>query len=237
MSDRSMKVFGPGSDCPSIDDLLAGLDSESTEAQKHVASCTYCSTQIALQREFETASPNANERPAIAAIVTRLREKPPFVSESTPLHELRRDSEAWLGKVWISLSRPLVLAPSAIAVAALVAALWLPLNRTSTLKVPANDVMRSARVVALAPLGDIAHVPARFEWQPIAGALNYRIRLLEVDQTELWSATAGTNFIEVPAETQSRMSAGRKFLWQVEAMDSKGQTIATSSTQSFRIGR
>ncbi|HEX4802989.1 MAG TPA: hypothetical protein VFV14_05735, partial [Myxococcaceae bacterium] len=47
-------------------------------------------------------------------------------------------------------------------------------------------VLRSEELVALDPAGDLAQAPAALRWQAMPGAKRYRIRVMEVDQNELW---------------------------------------------------
>jgi hypothetical protein len=83
--------------------------------------------------------------------------------------------------------------------------------------------------------GGVVVLPAA--GKPVDRAVSYRVRLIEVDQTELWTASATSPSIEIPAEVRARITPLKKLLWEVTAIDTDGRSVATSGTQSFRLSR
>ena len=88
----------------------------------------------------------------------------------------------------------------------------------------------------IAPLGDMAAVPTVLRWQPVTGAAQYRVRLLDVAQSEVWTATAvSTAELAIPAPAQSLMLPRKTLFWQIDALDAQGKTIGRSRAEQFRV--
>lgn len=214
MSNNLTGIFGPTPECPSIDELAK------PDHEQHLDACAYCSSQLALFRNFESGEPATEESEAVEAIVSRLRRSSPAAPES------------WWSRIW----RPKVLAPTAIALAAASLALTVYVNsRTSNLDLPSDNVMRSSRLVAVAPLGQIAQQPSQLRWDPVPGAAKYNIRMLEVDRTELWSASSDAPAVDIPQSVRTRIVPLKTLLWEVSAVDSAGKVLAASGIQRFAI--
>jgi hypothetical protein len=212
MSNNLTDIFSPTPECPSIDELAK------PDHRQHLAACGYCSSQLALLRNFESGEPASDESEAVAAIVSRLRKDSPAASESR----------------WSRITRPKVLAPAVIALAAASLVLTVYVNsRTSSLDIPAEDVMRTSRLVAVAPVGQIAQQPSQLRWDPVPGAAKYNIRMLEVDRTELWSASSDSPAVNIPESVRTRIVPLKTLLWEVSAVDSAGKLLAASGIQRF----
>lgn len=212
MENNLPDIFGPTSECPSIDDLAKA------HHRQHLSTCAYCTSQWALFRNFESGEASSDESEALATIVSRLRKDSPVAPEP------------WWTRIW----RPKVLAPAMIAVAAASLILTAYLNsRTSSLDLPAENVMRSTRLVAVAPLGQIAQQPSQLRWEPVPGAAKYNIRMLEVDRTELWSASSDAPAVNIPESVRTRIVPLKTLLWEVSAIDSAGRVLAASGIQRF----
>ena len=92
---------------------------------------------------------------------------------------------------------------------------------------------RSQGVELIAPKGDLPKAPERLRWAAVAGAAQYRVKILEVDRVVLWQGTATSLAVHVPAEIQSKVLPGKRLLWEVEALDAGGNVLAKGS-QDFR---
>jgi len=225
VANKLSDIFGSTAECPPVEELVKALEAPRTgetraACEQHIASCAYCSAQLALFRNFETAQPKSEERAAISAIVSRLRKESPA------------SVEPWWSRIW----KPRILAPAAIALAA--ASVMIVVNvhpGGSNLDTPVASVMRSNQLVPVAPLGQITQPPSQLKWQPIAAAAQYKVRLLEVDKTELWSTTTAAANIEIPSQVQAKIVPSKKILWEVTALDSTGATLASSGIRSFVV--
>ena len=225
-------LFGPAPDCPAIDDLVPQLEGrrgedERRRAESHVAECARCKTELALLREFESPSARAGEQRAVEWIVARLRANPPYSTHTA----LRRP---WWKRIW---TLP-VLAPAsvvlAVALIAFVVAVRPP--RTAISSTPSGpDVMRSQSVALLKPIGDQARPPSALSWNAVPGASRYRVRVLEVDRTELWAATTPESSVSLPDSVRNQIVPLKTLLWDVSALDAAGNVLATSGGGSFRF--
>ena len=98
-----------------------------------------------------------------------------------------------------------------------------------------RDVTRSLTLAVRSPIGDQPEAPRRLEWVASDRAVRYRVRLLEVDRREVWSATTTAAAADIPAEVQSSFTPRRTFLWDVTAYDAADRIVSESGSQSFRV--
>ena len=212
MADELKDLLGPTPACPPLEELAEARH------ERHRSECGYCAAQFALYQEFEQAVPSKAEKLAVDAIVANLRKQSPVAAKP------------WWSRVW----RMPVLIPAAAAVAALLVTVTI-YKRPSMEPIGGGGegVVRSVQVRAIAPLGEIRAVPENLSWQPVPGAAQYSVRVLEVDRTEIWRGATPATVIELPASVRAQIAPGRKLLWETTAMDAGGRTIASSGAQSF----
>lgn len=226
---KILPALRPSDACPSLDeliDLTSGQRGEQRrhEAEAHVAGCAHCATELALFREFQEPSVQAEEKADVDAIVARLRENSPV------------PRAAW----WERFLTIRWMAPASLALAAILvgALLWAPgrIGSEAGPRVSGNDdAMRSGRVNVIGPSGALTKAPSKLEWAPLQGATQYRVSLSEVDQTVIWSATVEGSSAVLPAHVAAQVVSLRTFVWQVFALDKSGTVIADSGTQRFRV--
>lgn len=225
MAKRFTEFLRPTPECRPIDDLvtlLAGrCGNELKEScERHITNCASCSAEVALFRSFDSPSLAAEERDAVSAIVSQLRRKPLAAS----------------GARWKQIWRPRILVPLAAGLAAALITVMVNVeSRRSPIETSVQDVTRSAQIAAIAPIGEISDRPQQIRWHQVNGASSYRVRLLEVDKTELWNATTSSASIEIPSEVRERITPLKKMLWEVTALDSSGNPLGSSGLQSFRL--
>jgi hypothetical protein len=78
-------------------------------------------------------------------------------------------------------------------------------------------------------------VPEALQWHAAAGAIRYQVHLFEVDHTEIWRADSERTEVTLPLPARHQMTAGRTFLWRVEAFGAGGRRLGTSELQSFVV--
>jgi hypothetical protein len=228
--DRLRLALGPGADCMPVELLERCVDPQSLplELAPHLESCAYCRAELDLLRSFLRA-PSGDEEAAIRTITRRLQ-----------LVESRANAarDPW----WKGLLQMRWLSPAAVALAAvlIVAGVGLQLRRGAAPQLnlpnqPETEVLRSGSISILAPAGDLAEVPARIQWQPIPGAQQYRIRLLEVDHSELWNTSTTQPEVDIPATVRSKIVPAKTLLVQVSAFDGADRKLAESDLVRFRI--
>lgn len=230
MANRIQEVFRPRAECPPVEELVLMLEGSSGREQKrsceeHVAHCIRCEAEVALFRRFESGQPGREEREPVEAIVARLRKQSP----AKPVR--------WWREVW----RPRILMPASVALATLAVVIAINVEMPPLLREPSApgglDVVRSGRLVVIAPVNDISQAPRELRWQAVRGAARYRVRLLEVDKTELWRATVTDSSATLPPEIAARVTPLKTLLWDVEGIDETGRPVASSGIQSFRLLR
>jgi hypothetical protein len=235
-------VFGRTPDCLPADAIAAFAASDITAdpaARTHVSGCAFCQNEIALAREFESATPRGDETAAVAWIESELRRRSSPIGGEDPatLHPgLWPRVREWLvsgssGMRW----RPaaLVLASASIAI---IGTVYLRNDVRRPLADPgARIIFRSGLIRTVAPAEEVVEAPSEFRWETVVGAARYQVRLLAVDRQEIWSAEVSTPSIAIPSEIRRQMSPGRSFLWQVVAKNSTGAGVAQSNLQFFHV--
>lgn len=95
--------------------------------------------------------------------------------------------------------------------------------------------MRSARLEALAPQGELAAAPTSFSWRAVADATRYRVHLLGVDDELLWQGESAGAELPLPAELRARLAPAVRLRWRIEAMAADGDVLARSEAVEFVI--
>jgi hypothetical protein len=70
-------------------------------------------------------------------------------------------------------------------------------------------------------------------WQTFAGAASYRVVVMEVDHSALWTSETKEISVELPASLRAKMLPGKPILWQVTALDAQGGVLVASQVQKF----
>ena len=224
------QALKPDESCPSLDELI-GLtsgkegDLRRLEVEAHAAGCAHCSTELALFREFDQPTIRPEEKPHVEAIAARLRQNSPVPSTTS-----------WWKSLWTIRG----MAPASVAMAAILVGLfiWAP-GRTTPGGAPnvsgGDDVLRSARVTVVGPIGFVSSAPSRLEWVAVKGAVKYQVSLSEVDRTPVWSATVESPTATLPADVLAKVVPLKTFVWQVSAVNASGSVIGNSGSQRFRL--
>lgn len=225
-------AFSPPAGCPALDRLELCLDSAAAPAElaAHIAACTSCRAELELLRAFHAPPRDAEEADAIRQVVERMRR--PVVPAPEPVR-----SSWWKAAFhtrWLSQG-----ALAAAAVLVLVAA-GLEFRHGAPPQVSGpvageHDVLRSGALAVTAPIGDVGSVPSEIRWSTVGGASEYRVRLLEVDETEVWSAATRESHIAIPPEVRARIVPAKTLLVEVAALDASGKSFVGFSTVRFRL--
>jgi len=218
-----------GKDCVPIEQLEMCLEGDAApqELLRHVESCAHCSTELELLRSFDRA-PGPEEAEAVREIVGRLRLPRPMASASDP----------W----WRGLLRMRLLSPAAVAMAGILIAIAVGVEwrqsgapQLHAPKQAEEEILRSGSIQLTAPAGDIQTVPTRIEWQPTANAAQYRVSLLEVDHSEIWSASTHDSQIDIPEPARAAIVPAKTLLIHVVALDGSGRQLAESAFVRLRL--
>jgi hypothetical protein len=215
------RMVGTTPDCIPIERLgEARTDAE----RSHLETCARCQAELALWQEFEQSTPSLDDGAAVQWIAAELGRR-------------RAPKQAATDRVIGWLRRPRFAAAMATLVVAAAAGyvLWDPEPRVGTRRDPASEVYRTARVQAMAPLGDVASAPHALEWASFPGAVAYDVTVLEVDRTPLLSESTPQPRIEIPPSVFAMFVPGKTVLWEVKARDTSGSVIGESGPQQFRV--
>ena len=226
------QALAPGADCLSVEKLELCLRGEiANEFSAHLASCVHCRAELELLRAFYADPRSPAETEAVREITQRLR-APQTVGPAVP--------RSW----WQDFLQARWLSPAALAAAALliVTAVGLEVRHGAAPRIEApnraaDSVLRSGRVTLIAPAGDLASAPAQVQWQPVAGAAKYEVRLFEVDRSEVWRDSTPGLQKDIPQPVRARIVPAKPFLLQVAAFDAAGRQLAESELVRFRILR
>ncbi len=224
-------------DCPSLEGLLAALSDGNLpkEFEEHLAACPRCESEVALYREYERAEVNPSQEEDLNWIVGRLGDGASAFEPDSPRQRIStgplRSVLDWLtGGGW----RP--LAP--VGAALLAAVLLLVVTPTGPGRVGELQdpgVVRSSDLQLTAPLGTLTEAPRELAWEVPKGVAKFVIRVYEVDRTQLWEGQSQEGSIRIPESIRSQMTVGRRFLWQVVALDESGKQTGASEMADFEI--
>lgn len=200
------------------------------DSLQHLDQCPHCQAELAMLKNFESSLPSQEEGASVAWIAAELERRE------------RRAPAAPAGPrvpFWRNFLR-IPYMSGAVALA-LVVGLSISLYvsnrepRTFNVNIPGTETMRSGSVRLEGPSGDLDRLPDYFRWEAYPGTKKYRVEVVEVDGTPLWSKESTQNFVTSSAELKKKMLPGKTLLWRVTAIDDSGKARATSSQERFQI--
>lgn len=202
-------------DCIDVSRFGAPL---SDAEQQHVRDCARCQSELAMFREFESDESTSDGQWIAEELRRRLQQ-----NESETVVPFRPRTFR------------LAYAVAAMLVVLIGVGTWMQLREPSL--DPAIDVpqgYRSARLEAIAPMGDLADTPKELRWSVVPNASRYRVRVMEVDQTVLWNGETTDSHIALPPAVVAQFAPGKSLLWDVTALHGN-DILASSDTQRFRV--
>lgn len=229
--------FGETGDCLPLEILSVLAEDPSTPlnagSRQHLEACAHCRNEFELLREFQTAALRPEEAASVAWISSELLRRVPEAiapERVSPWDRMKSGLENLLARRnWRTIS----LACASLLVA-ITAGVYVR-NLEQEDHPSGGEVWRTQQLTAVSPVGDVAGAPLELKWRPADRAARYRVRVLEVDRSEIWAAETQSISAPIPAEIRSRMAPGRTFLWEVTALDSSGTKIGGTNLQNFHI--
>lgn len=212
------KELAPTAGCLDIARLAEELSSAERE---HVAGCVRCQSERALFNEISGDGVTPEEARDVEWIASELHRRldPPsnvirFERGPRPLH---------------------ALAAAAALVIVIGTAVWVD-RREPSLDPSSSDpnVYRTSALELISPLGDLENAPEELRWAAVAEANRYEVRILEVDQTPVWTTETSAQHVSLPADVVARFLPGKTLLWTVTARRGN-EVLASSRTQQFRV--
>lgn len=238
---KSALIAGPN--CLSADQLERFM-TEPASNDAHLSSCARCQAELAMLKAFESDTPLPDEGAAVAWISSHLERrmdqiKQPGKSYRSADRASDRRASWWADLFGIRGMR-WALPVAAIAIVAVSAAILLRNTTEPELRAGLGTnppIYRSQEVVVITPSGELAAAPTTLEWKAFAGATSYKVSLMEVDRSPVWTTETQDFSVTIPATTRATMLPGKPLLWQVSAVDGQGRVLATSQVQRFSVGR
>lgn len=229
-------------ECLSLEEIGAHFDGTTPDNGKarvegHLSSCPRCQSELAMLRSFQTAEPVQDEGAAVGWIVARLQRQQQQLAGTAAVKAPREQLSWWSGLLSFR-PRIAILAGAAVLIALFAVRMAQRSTQEPDLRADAGRggaVLRSQEIAIVNPSGDLQAPPSEFRWQPVAGAVSYSIQITEVDHTVVWSGESKETNLAIPAEVRSRMVAQKPFLWQVTAFNARGDKMAASQQQRFRV--
>lgn len=225
----------PGPDCLPLERLGRYADGalhadERAAAADHIRTCSNCQAEFTLLKALTSSALRLDEgavvHPSIGPLEPRTREI-----------ARRRVSES-PGHRWRPSKAPRTAGLAAVVLLVGIGAFYFRSSTPPALPTAVNtgdDVTRSHSIAVRGPVGDLRESPRRFEWVEVDRASRYHVRLMEVDRSELWSASTAAAGIDLPPEVRALSVASKTLIWDVTAYDSSGMTLAESGSQAFRL--
>lgn len=229
-------ALGPGRDCPEVEELeslVSGATSQ-TGLAEHVKSCTYCQTELHLLQTFHAGAAVATQEERRTAELLQKRSKE-ILRQTAPTGK----QEPW----WKALFTMPKMAQASLAMALVLVVAGAVLHfGTSTLPSSLNqtngtgpEVLRSGSFAVISPSGDLREAPGQIQWEKVPNAVRYQVRLLEVDQNELWKAETTDDHIDLPASVRSRIVPAKTLFCEIVALDSSGSKVGDTGLVRFRL--
>ena len=244
MIDRELlrSALAPTAGCLSAAQLQACLERSAAEtpanAAGHLADCPRCQAEMALLKSFLASEPLPDEGAAVAWISAEVeRNIGRITGQRAPGGTPGRAGSSWWSLRWRTASGRFAVATMAVAVVAVGWGVWRR-PQEPVLVADAGKhaaIMRSDQIARLEPTGDLPAKPVDLRWQPVSGAATYRVEVMEVDETILWSSPSNTSTVGLPEPIRDKMLPGKAILWRVTALAADGNAIATSQTERFRV--
>ena len=97
------------------------------------------------------------------------------------------------------------------------------------------QVFRSQALTILSPIGDLKDSPSEIRWEPVPTAATYQVRLMEVDQHEMWNAHTAQTSASLPDDLRTQIVPLKTLLLEVTAFDAKGRKVAQSEVIRLRV--
>ena len=227
-------------ECLAPEQLEALLDGK--QSHPHLAQCPRCQAELAMLKSFEFGAPLPDEGAAVAWIGSHLErhlediKSPPRGGLLRPATQRLEVPVSWLARIFGLGSMRWVLPATAMAAIAIASAILLRPAKAPELQANAgrqSAVYRSQEIQLVSPIGDVQQVPRELNWQTFAGAATYRIVVMEVDHSALWTSETKESSVELPASLRAKMLPGKPILWQVTALDAQARVVGTSQVQKF----
>lgn len=220
-------------DCPPLGKLVEAatrpMAAEAARAlREHAAGCPACAAELELAAAFQSPAESA-ESADLEWIVGQFAQGTSTAPAPARVLELRRRAPL---TTWGLRAAAVALVTVGLGVG------WSALRSRVAPALPdagLGDVVRSGRVVTLAPSGALATPPESFAWEAVARAATYRVELSDVADEPIWEGEASATTLALPGAIRARLETLVTYRWRVIARDANGSRLAQSEVTEFRL--
>jgi hypothetical protein len=240
MSDREIlkAALATTPECLNLQQLEA-LASSPTQSNPHLLQCPRCQAELAMLKSFESTEPLPGEGAAIAWISSHLERRVEQIKNPSRAKDLgsrsASASPSWFARLFGTGRMRYGVLAGAVALVAITSVILFRPSKEPELRAAlgSQPVYRSQQVLVVGPAGDVNRVPKTLDWQAFPDAQTYKVEVMEVDQSLLWSTEIKNTFVTIPDAVRVKIVPSKPILWRVTALDSAGKILASSSTQRF----
>jgi hypothetical protein len=229
----------PKPDCLTLEELDKYAES-GAPSHPHLAECSRCQAELALLKSFQASEPLPGEGAAVAWIGTRLERQLNQIKNpgTARAHAGAQQARSWFSRVFSARSASWLVPVTALLVIAVTGFVVSRRSQEPQLRADAGNgpaIYRSQEVQLSGPAGEVPEAPKALEWKGFAGAVQYKVSIMEVDEAVLWSGETRELSIAIPNSIRAKMLPGKSVLWRVTAIDSQGRVVASSQLQRFSV--
>jgi hypothetical protein len=221
---------------------LEKLAEDPAPNNSHLAECSRCQTELALLQSFESSEPLLDEGAAVAWISARLERNLGQIKGAPASRGFSASGNAgsWFSRLFAGRTSRWLMPVSAalIVVIASVARMQIHRSQEPELSADAGNapvVYRSQEMEAIGPAGALSEAPRVLQWKTFAGTVRYKVLMMEVDDSPLWSDETSDSIVTIPDAIRAKMLPRKPVLWRVTALDSQGRVLASSQVQRFSV--
>lgn len=235
-SELLARALARGPECPPLERLVELVHGEVAAEERaaleaHAGSCAACSAELELARAFDPAAADAREAAEIERVAASLAGGGAGARVLAFRGRRERRAGTAASPAWTRwAAAALVLLGIGFAFQATRQAL--PPQVVGPLD---GDVVRGAELEAVAPLGEIATVPAELEFGTVAAAARYRVELLDVAGKTLWSAEVATPPARLDEAARALLRPRASYGWRAVALAADGSELARTATIEFSL--
>jgi len=238
---------GKKTDCPDIDILINSFSDELSESQKfniidHISECKTCFVKFNLTGQiFRNSKRVALRKNKLSLNENEVKELKELSKRK--ILELEEQSKATLNGVKSKHSKSILVFPkipvkylsiAAVLVIAILGAIFIirtsPDPRTNSIRGRHGDVFQ-----LIAPKGEITKKSLIFKWNPIPGAKEYDVRMMNAELLNIWISEKTPNtFIKLPQDLHQKIKRDTIYYWKVIAYLNDGN-IEKSHLVEFEL--
>jgi hypothetical protein len=220
---------------------LEGMADSAEQNHPHVKQCPRCQTELALLRSFQSDTPLRDEGAAVAWISLQTEQRLQLTKNGTGRRQAKREPRPSFWDYLLGRGKAgLLILAGAVLVVTIASLIVLRPSKEPNLRADLGNhapVFRSQQVELIGPLGELQRPPTILQWQAYPGADAYKVTVLEIDHTPLWTANSKQTQINIPESLRAMMHPNKPILWQVTAVDTQDKSLATSQLYRFSVTR